>query len=555
MAAAGMLLTAAIIAWVAARRGGINKIKDTAYVLGVSSTSPFLIIPVETSDEDSLAQLADLRALPVLGSGIYEQQSSAERIPFATINRMSLSAEGNRDMNNFVCVSEGAEQAEPQRTPIVTDLKRCPETYVRGLVLARFQGSGRLARLWMTTSNVFNLFNRDELLRIYTDDRPEPLIQVPLVDAMSGKAGELFAPPFGAGGRFYLAWYYPVVFSSKLIVAIDRIKLSESYYHQTDVVLDPKPAPRKPAPGRLALRDQAAATLRGADRGRGETRVSSVTIGANAQVTLFELTGPATIEQTTLYLRNFHQLSNLWLKVYFDYPAALSGQTPAIDLPLLAFFGSELGPPTASSLMLGVTTDPGQPEALAQVWLALPMPLRSRATWVVTNQGNSAVQVELSVRLSAQLPHDKWGHLHTEYRDTKGPTPNPHHPLVKTVGPGRLAGVCISMEGHGMAGPEQPYHFLEGDERAFIDGKLAIAGTGTEDYFNNAFYFADGNHASPFAQATKGDPLPAGQVAACRWHIFGDAIDFGQSLEMSMEIGAADPALLDRYRSVAYIYQ
>jgi hypothetical protein len=114
------------------------------------------------------------------------------------------------------------------------------------------------------------------------------------------------------------------------------------------------------------------------------------------------------------------------------------------------------------------------------------------------------------------------------------------------------------MEGLGLDPDEESSHplgFLEGDERGVIDGKSVIFGTGTEDYLNSSFYFADGAFATPFAQAQKSEAETRGTVVGCRWHILSDAIDFLSSFDFDLEIGAADPTMLDRYRSVAFLYQ
>ena len=108
------------------------------------------------------------------------------------------------------------------------------------------------------------------------------------------------------------------------------------------------------------------------------------------------------------------------------------------------------------------------------------------------------------------------------------------------------------------------YNFLEGDDRATIDGKLAIAGTGTEDYFDSAFYFLSsvtrGARSSLFAawwgvQEDRSTMPWRGRASACRWHIANDAIDFRTSIDATLEIGNGYRSLLDRYRSVAFYYR
>jgi hypothetical protein len=113
------------------------------------------------------------------------------------------------------------------------------------------------------------------------------------------------------------------------------------------------------------------------------------------------------------------------------------------------------------------------------------------------------------------------------------------------------------MQGHGLE-PGNPHagplNFLEGDEWGLVDGRPALPGTGTEDYFNSSFYFADGLFATPFAQGQASILRERGIAVCCRWHVLGDAIDFQSSLDLSLEIGPGQPSLLDRYRTVAFLY-
>jgi hypothetical protein len=45
-----------------------------------------------------------------------------------------------------------------------------------------------------------------------------------------------------------------------------------------------------------------------------------------------------------------------------------------------------------------------------------------------------------------------------------------------------------------------------------------------------------------------------GKASACRWNVHGTELDFQQSLEATLEIGPGMPELLDRYRTVAFLY-
>lgn len=512
------------------------------------------ILPAETADEAALSVMKDWARLPLLDMGRYRQQSSEDRLTGEPPPAERV-AHGNRDMNNFVCASADAEAAEPQLIPFVFDEPGCAEPYIRGFVLSRFAGSGRLARLWLTTLEARTRPPDEEYLRIYVDDEPTPVIQAPLATILDGSAGEMFAPPFGAGTHLRLAWYYPVVFSSRLIIAMDRLGPLDLIYHQADVVLDAEPVARHRAATRLDSRDDVIQLLESGAPAAGSTQTTQVSLSPGEPVVAHDLTGPGTIEALTVAVDEAHiaALDHVMLTVHWD-----DAPDPAIALPLAELLASALGTPEGSSLALSVAHEQGQ----TVLSLSLPMPFASRAVFELENRGSASVPLQLSLRLLDDLPSGAWGHLHAQRFETAAPASGAH-PVASASGPGRLAGVCLMMQGHRPAssgGFTEPLTFLEGDELGLVDGERAIAGTGTEDYLNGSFYFEDGPRATPLAQVwdiVEDDPdAPgAGRVSACRWHVLSDAIDFGSSLELELEIGPGDPSLLDRYRSVAFLYR
>jgi len=513
---------------------------------------------VELADERALAELTDWRRLPTFGEGRYLQTGSQDREREPPI--VPLLKNGNRDMNNFVCASADAIMAEAQAVPFTFDEPACPEPYVRGAVLARFEGAGRLARLWMTMTSIRGGREPDEeVLRIYVDDAPTPVVEAPLAAILDGSAGEMFAPPFGAGPGDHLAWYYPVVFAEKLVIAIDQLGPLDLYYHQAAVVLDldAEPSARAAAATRLPARDAAKETLGATAEGPvpgGQVLLDAeaVTLAPEVATALADITGAGTIHEFGLKVpvAALPSLDAVELEVTWD-----DAPEPAMRLPLAELFAASLAPPEGQSLALAGAVSGGE----ASVALRLPMPHASSARFVATNGLPDPIDLRVTLRVEHALPPEPWGHLHAQRNETVEPASSPLHPLASVSGRrGRWAGTCMMMQGRGIGDGtalDNPYNFLEGDEVGRLDGEAAVIGTGTEDYFNGAFYFESGAVASPFAQwwGVEGDDMAA-QASACRFHVLGDAIDFAQSAEITVEVGPADPAMLERYRSVAFFY-
>ncbi|MDI3291495.1 DUF2961 domain-containing protein [Polyangium sp. 15x6] len=546
----------------------IRRARATFFVLAAASVAgcsddprPVVTLPPpgtreELADEAALAALADFRALPVFGEGRYVQTGSQDRLSGAPAPS-DFVERGNRDMNHFVCRGREASVSEIQLIPPIYDEAECPEAYVRGVVLSRFSGSGYLSRLWLTASSLRNgLVANDEVLRIWVDDEENPVVEEPLAAVIDGTAGEMFAPPFGDGPGNHVAWYYPVVFSKKIVIALDGLGPLEYYYHQAGAVLSPEAEPRKAAEARLAARDQAISVLSSTAEGAipGEPLVAPEVVALEPGQTtpLADLAGPSTIHAFSIEIAEaqFAALRDVTLSVTWDDEAA-----PAILLPFSDLFAATLDPPEDASLALAGSKAGG----MVRLALRLPMPFKEKAVFAATSAAAAPVDFTLSIRGEKAVPSEPFGHLHAVRNETVAPAPGLEHPLASVTGRGRWAGTCLLLEGRGIGDGslfDEPLNFLEGDERAVLDGVTSIVGTGTEDYLNGAFYFESGPHASPFAQwwGTVVTP-PSARASACRFHVLTDRIDFQTSAEIALEIGPGIPETLDRYRSVTFLYR
>ena len=525
--------------------------------------------PRELADGESLDWLGHWDWLPVLRGARYEQQSSHDR-GVAPATDLTILHNGNRDLNHFQCAGGTVDRQLPQAVAIVLDAPMCNEEHLRGYVMARFMGSGWLTRLWMTALSMRTGTTDREVVRIYVDGETDPQVVVPLsvlatgsadVGGASGLDAAVFAPPFGAGREIQVAWYYPVAFSSEIIVTMDGVGLLDGYYYEAAAVLDDVPRERPVARDAAlsARRDRAADLLTGTepplDAAANHLEVPFA-IAPGTEEEVQRLAGAQTIQRLAVVLpsESLDRLGDLTIELTFD-----DRDPPNVHLPLPLLFAAALEPATLGSLALGVHEEGG----MTELRLSLPMPMRESAIVRIANDGATAVAAILRIDTVSALPPEPFGLLHVASHETIGPASATHHPLIDATGPGRLVGVCMLMEGHGsprLGLSESGLNFLEGDARAIIDGETRLQGTGTEDYFNSAFYFEDGAAATPFAQhwgvsvdATASPP--SGRASACRWHVLTDAIDFDEDIAMDLEIGPGESGLLDRYQSVAFHYR
>jgi Protein of unknown function (DUF2961) len=522
----------------------------------------------ELADARSLRRLADWRALPNLGDARrYVEQSSRDR-GNSTDPLLPIARAGNIDFNHFFCASADARVSSVQYRPLRFERDVCPEAYVQGVVLGRFEGAGAMVRMWLGMLSLLSAPADDEVLRIYVDDDPVPRLETPLAAAMDGSAGEIFAPPFGAGSSKRLAWYYPVAFRQKLIVALDGLGDNDFYYYQCDAAFDAStsesapPPPEQPPPEQLPREQLLLERQRAAEElvrfaepgGAPATTLLSEPIELDAGAAReLQVSGPATLLELTVRLpeQDYTALSDVQVLVRWDGATA-----PAIDVPLHDLFGGGSVPPALSSLALTSELRADQ-RVLA---LKLPMPFTRSADIRLENRGLAPIAFELSARGDRSLPAEPFGHLSVREREVRGPTSAPSYAAAVAEGRGRLVGACS----HVRAFPDiyagfqlSALNVLEGDVSATVDGRLALDGTGSEEYADNVFYFQDSPQATAFAQNWDVSPQYQllGAASYCRWHVLGTELDFSSNLELDVELGGfGNPYIVQDHRTVSYWY-
>jgi hypothetical protein len=227
-----------------------------------------------------------------------------------------------------------------------------------------------------------------------------------------------------------------------------------------------------------------------------------------------------------------------------------------VDAPIGEFFGSGLGPARVRSLMFAMD---GGPSGWATSWW--PMPFASDAKIEVYNASRTAIaRGQLSVawarngdwtqRLGAQ---GRYGYFHA--MGHRGPTtPGSYWTFLSTRGAGTFVGVTVTMEGG------SPPGYLEGNERAYVDGARApqIQGTGTEDFFDGGWYFFDRLFTLPLsgytAHETPEEGCPTSTCKTAYRIMISDDVPFSRSIVYEIQHGPENNVQAN-YSSTAYWYQ
>ncbi len=299
--------------------------------------------------------------------------------------------------------------------------------------------------------------------------------------------------------------------------------------------LEGLPAARDFESHRLTSADPSGGNADWWDIGPGETRV------------LAEIRGPGSIAhfRDNITSREPHHLQLHVLRIYWD-----GERTPSVESPIGDFFGVGFGftEKFSSALMCidqrpGKLTDPAAMGAARNCYI--PMPFARSARITLTNEGRQPSRhwVEINYRTTPKALENQL-YFHAQYRQATPPPEGPYL-ILDAAGRGHLVGCVLSVKNNdgGWWG--------EGDEILDIDGKHAIQGTGSEDYFCESYGLRPG--CFPYFGVTL---LQEPFTTAYRWHV-PDPVTFRRSLRFAIEQGNGSPPFRsgNYYYSVAYWYQ
>ena len=287
--------------------------------------------------------------------------------------------------------------------------------------------------------------------------------------------------------------------------------------------------------------------------------------------TLADLTGPGSVRHiwmTTMSREDAYLRKNV-LRMYWD-----GAETPCVEAPLGDFFGVGHG------MMVDYWSQPltMSPRDGRGFNCYFPMPFQQQGRIDITNDGDRRMVLYFYVDYETydesqpanalfhaqwrrEDPTDGWGikgRAHTdEERAESWRRPNldgaGNYVILEAQGRGHYVGCNLNID---VFEKQQNDWYGEGDDMIWIDGELAIRGTGTEDYFNTAFSpettFCTPYHGLTVYQGTKEWPW-SGKNSMYRFHI-EDPIHFRESIKVTIEHGHAND-LSNDYSSTAYYYQ
>jgi hypothetical protein len=268
----------------------------------------------------------------------------------------------------------------------------------------------------------------------------------------------------------------------------------------------------------------------------------SIVIEAGKTAVLAEIKGPGAIHHiwTTIAAEPFYG-RKIVLRIYWD------GETsPSVEAPVGDFFGVGHGL-NRNFASLPITCS-SEGRARNCYWY---MPFRRSCRITAENQGTRPVDAfyyYVDYRELPDLPADA-AYFHAQYRQEFPPGGKRDYLLLAAEGAGHYVGCNMSVLQRAMG------WWGEGDDRIKVDGesKPSLHGTGSEDYFSDAWGMRQGQSLFYGCPLQEEDFQAGAKATVYRFHI-PDPVPFRRSIEVTIEHGHANDRA-DFLSSVAFWYQ
>jgi hypothetical protein len=201
-------------------------------------------------------------------------------------------------------------------------------------------------------------------------------------------------------------------------------------------------------------------------------------------------------------------------------------EEPSVEAPLGDFFG--VGHAAHADFVSQPVAVSSHGRARSCYWR---MPFRESARITVTNESETyrtdSLYFYVDWEQHDSLP-EKTPYFHAKYRQEFPAKPG-DYVILETTGAGHYVGTVHS------AHQVEIGWYGEGDDRFYIDGEEmpSLRGTGTEDYFGDAWGFR--MFSTPYYGVSLWEGYyPGDRTTAYRWHI-EDPVPFKESLKVSIE--------------------
>lgn len=427
-------------------------------------------------------------------------------------------------------------------------------SYIRkegdNLVLAELEGPGVIQRIWTPTPT-------DDMLEFYFDGESTPRLRLRFSDLFSGKVYPFVKPLCNneIGGYFC---YVPIPYSKscKIVFCGKKIMFHQIQYRslpgyevtswtgefsdeQRDMLasidkvwsnLTPSYADYATGVSKGARLVEKQFTLRpGEEFVFFESR-------RGGRIAGFEIDGGPSFEG---------MYKDVLLSARWD-----DDESPAIYAPLADFFGYAYGKKAMRSMLVGSHGHVN--------YCFLPAPFDKRSELKLqyaVREGVHQDPIQVTTRVWVNdHARDKRteGRLYTNWRREINPAKGMYYEFLSKRGKGHYVGTVHQAQGF----RAEMTGFFEGDDSTYMDGKMRLHGTGSEDYYNGGWYAMLDRWDRGVSLPLHGSldySLPMARTGGYRFYM-NDKLSFEKEFYMGIEHGPSGNEYPVDYTSVAFFY-
>lgn len=418
------------------------------------------------------------------------------------------------------------------------------------LVLADLQGPGVINRIWTPTPT-------DDTLSFYFDGEKVPRLEIRFRDLFSGNVYPFVKPVCGNEvGGFYCYLPIPYRKSCKIVFSGEKIMFHQIQYRNLpgyevesysaslangarellkevgEVWSDISPEIKNYADGKSAghrMEEKTFTLLPGQEELFFESNVPG-------RITGFEIDGGDGFEG----LRKDVILRARWDEDTRD----------AIYAPVADFFGYAFGKGAMRSMLIGKRQQTN--------YCYMPSPFDQKAVMRLSylkRDGIKQSPIQITTRVYyTSVPRDRGqeGKFYALWRREINPPVGTFYGFADLRGKGHYVGTVHQAQG---LRPEMTI-FFEGDDSTYVDGKVRLHGTGSEDYYNGGWYALLDRWDRGVSLPIHGSldySLPMSRTGGYRFYLT-DKMSFEKELYLGIEHGPEGNAYPVDYTSVAYYY-
>ena len=415
-----------------------------------------------------------------------------------------------------------------------------------GLVIADLQGPGVIYRIWTPTPT-------DDWMEFYFDGEAKPGIRVRFRDLFLGQV-EPFVKPlvgYGVGGFFS---YVPLPFarSCKVVVRAKQVQfyqINYARYAPEVAVRTFSPSTDTAGPAVLSkvkkLWSSSGQDITGFTAPPGsrvETVKKRVSVAGGRSAVLFEHKKPGRIVGLRLSPADAlaGKARDLVLRISFD------GEPPSVLCPVGDFFGFAWGEAATRSLFVGSTA--------REAYCYFPMPFDRGVKIEVVSERPAGTTLDLEAEVAvAPVPRQaNEGRFGAQWRRENPTQQGVPFTFIDIRGRGHLVGFVLQSQGV----ESGQTLFFEGDDATTIDGRIAVNGTGSEDFFNGGWYDVPDRWEKRLSFPLSGCLGYAKHLSRTGGYrlLVGDAYSFRESVRQTIEHSGEKNNITTDYAGVTYFY-